>query len=324
MLTKERLKLEQPIAYKILENSLLTQKYAHAYLLNGEKGTPKMETAILLAQSILCTEGNGFACEICDTCVRIKNHTYTDCRYIDGETTSIKKNDILELQEEFNKTAVEMGGKKVYIMNYAENATPDALNSLLKFLEEPTNDLLAILIVEQIDRLLPTIISRCQMIPFRKVNVKEVYELCVKENMNSLDAYLLSHLVGNKTEIEEMMEDESYQKARILAMQMLEDFTKDKYLALYHLQKDGFKEKKGIDKQQFMQFMHILTLFYKDVIRQQSLCVDESWNQLMKKYQVQACIQYLKVCNETMDKCGKSVNLNLLVDQLLAQLKEMR
>lgn len=324
MLIKERLKLEQPIAYRILENSLRTQKYAHAYLLSGEKGTPKMETAILLAQSILCTHVDGFACETCDTCVRIKNHTYTDCRYMDGETTSIKKKDILELQEEFNKTAVEMGGKKVYIMNYAENATPDALNSLLKFLEEPTNDLLAILIVEQMDRLLPTIISRCQMIPFRKVNVKDVYELCVKEHMNSLDAYLLSQLVGNKEEIDEMLEDENYQRSRILAMQMLEDFTKDKYLALYHLQKDGFKDKKGNDKLQFMQFVHILSIFFKDVIKQQSLCDDETWLQLMKKYQVQACIQYLKVCNEAMDKCGKSVNLGLLVDQLLAQLKEMR
>lgn len=324
MLIKERLKLEQPIAYRILENSLRTQKYAHAYLLSGEKGTPKMETAILLAQSILCTHVDGFACETCDTCVRIKNHTYTDCRYMDGETTSIKKKDILELQEEFNKTAVEMGGKKVYIMNYAENATPDALNSLLKFLEEPTNDLLAILIVEQMDRLLPTIISRCQMIPFRKVNVKDVYELCVKEHMNSLDAYLLSQLVGNKEEIDEMLEDENYQRSRILAMQMLEDFTKDKYLALYHLQKDGFKDRKGNDKLQFMQFVHILSIFFKDVIKQQSLCDDETWLQLMKKYQVQACIQYLKVCNEAMDKCGKSVNLGLLVDQLLAQLKEMR
>ena len=53
---KERLCKEQPIAYKILENALISEHYAHAYLLVGEKGTPKKETAILLAQSLLCDE----------------------------------------------------------------------------------------------------------------------------------------------------------------------------------------------------------------------------------------------------------------------------
>ena len=323
MKTKEIIKLEQPIAYTILENALKNDKLAHAYLFNGEKGTPKMATALLFAKSLLCSYKDGFACEECETCERIQNGNYADLIILNGETNSIKKNEILDLQESLNKTAIEVIGKKIYIINYVENATTEALNSLLKFLEEPTNDLTAILIVEQMDRLLPTIISRCQIIPFRKVNVRECYELCINEKMNPLDAYLLSHLIGNKSEIDEMLENENYQQARILGLQMLEDFIQDKYLALYHLQKDGFKDKKGNEREQFIRFVSILSIFYRDVIKNQTFCTDSTWLKLMSQYDSMQCIQYLSICNEMIDKCNKSVNLNLLVDQLLSQLKEM-
>lgn len=318
---KEQLKKSQPVAYRILENSLLNNRYAHAYLFTGEKGTPKLETAVLLAQSILCQNGHGFACEECDTCNRIKEHNYVDCIMLDGETTSIKKNDILKIQEEFNKTAVESGGKKVYIMNYAENATPDALNSLLKFLEEPSNDVTAILIVEQIDRLLPTVISRCQRIPFKKISIEECYQACLEDAMDSLDAYLLSHLAGSISEITSMQENENYQMARQLALETIELFCQNPVMALYELQKDGFK--KGNERVQFSIFIDILMLFFKDAITKKTICESDRWKEAMNKYRQKPCIHYLKVCMEAKDKCNKSVNIPLLVDQLIAKMKEM-
>lgn len=320
---KERLKKEQPIAYKILENALISKHYAHAYLLVGEKGTPKKETAILLAQSLLCDE-EGFACETCNTCQRIADHNYADFIFIDGETTSIKKQNILAIQEEFNKTSVESKGKKIYVLNYAENATPDALNSLLKFLEEPVQDVFAILTVEQLDRLLPTIQSRCQNIPLRKANISTCYEYCIKENIDPLDAYLLSHLAGCWEEITQKLEDENYQLARILAMDTIQMLYKNADQALVHLQRDGFKDKKGSDKMQFMMFVEILSIFFKDVIKGQTLCESSQWLSAMKEYNVKDCIAYLTACMEAKDKCGRSVNLSLLCDQLIAKMKELK
>ena len=162
---KELLKEQQPVVYTTLKHALELDKLAHAYMFSGPAGTMKKEAAYLLAQSLVCST-HGFACECCDTCKRIAANEFADLKYIDGTTTSIKKEDIVKLQKEFNKTGLETTGKKIYILDHAENATPDALNSLLKFLEEPTNDMTAILIVEQMDRVLPTIISRCQNIPF--------------------------------------------------------------------------------------------------------------------------------------------------------------
>lgn len=242
---REEIEKSQPVAYQILKNSLTTGKSAHAYLFVGEKGTPKMETAILLAQSLLCDQ-DGFACEVCETCQRIKNGTYTDCICVDGENKSIKKEAILHIQEEFTKTALEQKGKKVYILNRAENATTEALNSLLKFLEEPSNDVTAILIVEQADRLLPTIVSRCQMIPFKKNKLSDSIKRAKEQGLEALDAYLCAKCTGNLNDIQAMFEDENYQAARYLTLLTIEKFKDDPYQVIFEVQREGFKEKKGM------------------------------------------------------------------------------
>ena len=71
------------------------------------------------------------------------------------------------------------------------------MNSLLKFLEEPGSDMTAILIVEQLDRVLPTIVSRCQLIPFKALSAKQCYD-AVSEDLEELDAYLLSMMIRQK------------------------------------------------------------------------------------------------------------------------------
>ena len=88
---------------------------AHAYLFHGPKGTLKKDTAIFLAQSLNCQEQE--ACEVCDVCRRIEAGTFHDVIYLSGQQTSIKKEDVLKLQQELNKTALEQNGRKVYIID---------------------------------------------------------------------------------------------------------------------------------------------------------------------------------------------------------------
>ena len=86
-MNKQQLKQEQPIAYRTLSHALKNDKLAHAYLFHGIPGTPKLECAQLLAQSILCgnRDQDGFACEECADCRRIKAHQMTDFIYLDRE-----------------------------------------------------------------------------------------------------------------------------------------------------------------------------------------------------------------------------------------------
>ncbi|MGN1344407.1 MAG: DNA polymerase III subunit delta, partial [Traorella sp.] len=312
----------QPVVYRILENALLSHSYAHAYLFVGEKGTGKLDTAFLFAQSLIC-EQEGFACEKCSTCERIKHNNFADMIFIDGTETSIKKKDILHIQDQFSKTSIEVTSKKIYILNLIENATLDALNSLLKFIEEPVNDVIAILICEQIDKILPTIISRCQRIPFKKISIQDSLNYAKELDINSLDAYICANLVNNLTQIQPLSEDENYQNARIWAMSVIENFINDPYMTLVNIQKEGFNDKKGNDRLQFQYFVDILILFFRSCIMQENLCQSETWKQAKQKYTSKQCIQLLNKCIEAKNKYTKSISVKLLVDSMLIQMKEV-
>lgn len=321
---KEELKLQQPVVYHTLKNALENDKLAHAYMFSGPSGTPKKQTAYLLAQSLVCNEP-GFACETCDICQRIVHNEYADLLYIDGTTTSIKKDDIIKLQEAFNKTGLEEKGKKVYILDHAENATPDALNSLLKFLEEPTNDMMAILIVEQLERVLPTIVSRCQNIPFTPLSSEQCFE-AVKSEMSELDAYLLSKMIRNKDAIMEAYESEDYQHALFVWKGTLDHYLLDPYQALLFLQTEGFPHKqKKYGKASFEYVLDMLSIFFKDCMKGNEKIQDAWYIEHMQRMRNKG-INYLAVLTilmETRDKLLRSVNLQLLIDSMIYQMKEV-
>ena len=118
---KEILKEKETIAYLSLQNDLKNDHLAHSYLLYGELNPLKKDTAFLLAQSII--EGKkDFACETCNTCQRIKNNEYYDVYYIDGHSSSIKKDQIEELMNELSKTPLEKANKKIYIIDNINNS----------------------------------------------------------------------------------------------------------------------------------------------------------------------------------------------------------
>lgn len=324
---KEQLRQEQPIAYQTLSHALKYDKLAHAYLLHGAPGTPKAACGLLLAQSILCThrDPDGFACEECPDCRRIKDHQMTDFIYLDGTSTSIKKENILKLQHEFSKTGLEHTGKKIYMINHAENATTDALNSLLKFLEEPNGQMAAILICDQLERILPTIISRCQLIPFRPLSQNACYELC-KEELGDLDAYLLSGMIHSPKEMTAANDSEEYQQARHLFLAFIQESTNSIYQAHATLLKEGFDNKRLDGKLCMKYFLEMLMTFYRDMIKGRAGIDNEVYQASLMKQKEQGmdpqCI--LEILITTRDKLWKSVNLTLLCDQMVYRIRNVQ
>ena len=167
-MNRNELKTLQPIVYQTLHNALTNDSLSHCYLFVGPTGTARFETAVLLAQSLVCDHtDDGWACQQCMQCIRIEENNYADYILIDGSKESIKAERILNLQYQFSQTALEKAGRKIFIINSCENMTLKAANSLLKFIEEPSGNVVGIFITSQIDRLLPTIVSRCQKVSFR-------------------------------------------------------------------------------------------------------------------------------------------------------------
>lgn len=312
---KEDLKKNQKVAYRILENALLKNKLAHAYLFTGEAGTPKLETAYLLAQSLVC-EQEGFACEECEMCQHIINGGYGDLIYVDGKNKSIKKQQILEIQERFSKTKLEEKGKKIYILDGVENATKEALNSLLKFLEEPLSDTLAILISEHSEKLLETIVSRCQHIPFYKNNTTELESELLKD-MDPCEAHILAHICVNKEQALVRSESDEFQHSFYLLTNFLKEYEQLPAYAKVFLQNEGFHKSKRDDRVVFSGFLDMLALLCRDCYHLNKQEIISIWGkngEIMLKLKIE---KLHKVTIEIKDRIVRSVNIPLLVDQFL-------
>lgn len=321
---KTQLISEQPIAFHTLCNSLKENKLAHAYLFVGPNGTPKKETAYLLAQSLICQKGQDFACEVCHDCQRVISGNYADLIYLDGRTNKIKKDDILRIQQEFNKTGLESFNKKIYIIEAAENATTEALSSLLKFLEEPNgSSTTAILLTEQSDRILPTVRSRCQIIQFKALSRDFCYNVCVASNYDPLDSYLLASLVRNISLIDKIIEEEEYQSAREMFKRFITDLLIDDGSAIINIQNEGLVSK---DKNRAIvkYFLDICILFFSDLYKFEQCDVPWYNTQLSRiaksKYNNRII---LNVLLDSRDKLFGNTNINLLLDQLYYQIQEV-
>lgn len=214
MLVFPYIKNNQPILYKTFLNALNNDKVAQAYLLVGANGIPIKEIAIFLAKSLLCDSPTPFADEDCATCHRIDSNNNPDFILIDGEEESIKKEQIDSLINSFSSTAFGPKGIKVYVINLAENMTIEAINGLLKFLEEPPTNTYAFLTSKNINKILPTIISRCQTINLLYTPRNKVIEECKNLEIDLNNAELLSFLYNEANLIKEKLEDENYLKLK--------------------------------------------------------------------------------------------------------------
>ena len=168
------------IAAKSLTNSLKNDKLSHAYLVVSEDSLYCDEFILQFVKAVFCLDNNSKDfknCGKCKNCTSIEHNNYVDFYKVDAET-SIKKEEIQLLKKEFSIKSYY--GKKIYWIKDIEKMTDQAANSLLKFLEEPEEDIIAILSCKNTSAILPTIISRCQQI---KLVGKKEEKLEEKENV---------------------------------------------------------------------------------------------------------------------------------------------
>ncbi len=231
------LKKYQPAVYQTFSNALTKNKLSHAYLLCGSPGMPLLDVAIYLAKTLLCDNPNPLACQTCLTCLRVDEGNYTDLIIVDGKKGKIKKGDIEQIENSFDKTSIENKGKMIYILNLVENTTPIALNSLLKFLEEPGENVYAFLTTENEAKLLPTIISRTQVLHFLPVPRKDIIEDALNVDVPLMDAELLSAFHNDGLTIANIANDELYKNTKSIVDDFLDYLIDDKDDAVYYMQK---------------------------------------------------------------------------------------
>lgn len=318
MQTKQMLKSSQPIVFKTIENGFKNNKKSHAYLISGSKGMPLKETALFLAQSFLCDEpSEHLACEECITCIRIKENNFTDFIFINGEEESIKKEMIDHIQDEFSKTSIENKGLKIYLIHLVEKATSSAINGLLKFLEEPSEDVVAILTTENISKVLATIISRCQLLRLKTASKSQLIDELIEDGITKEDAKILSTFYNSKEEVDAILEEGNYNNIKDLALETFQKYIEDDGRFSFFVQRNVYNQVNS--KQSCTLFLDFLELLFKDNLNDKSVLFEDD-KYKVKEYQKEYIEKAILDIIVSKGKIDLNVNIPLLLDGLCYEL----
>lgn len=312
--------IDEPVVHKVLTNSFKKNKISHAYLFELNGYSKGLELAVSFAKAILCPNNyhNCNNCGNCTQCTVIDNKDFLELKIITPDGAWIKKEQLEELQREFNRKAL-IGSRKIYIISEAEKLNESASNSILKFLEEPVEGITAILLTNNKYQLLNTITSRCQLLTFKaKKNVN------VENTQNKIAAYLYN----NQADIDEFIKYDTDNN--------IIEFV-DSYISYYEnsgLKTIIFKNKKFIeqfdDRKKLNIAFKMLILYYNDVLNcflERPIVYFKDYVDNIKsislKNSAKEIAAKIKIIYDNSQKIRYNVNSNLLMDKLIIELEEV-
>lgn len=160
---------------RTIRNAISNNRLSHSYMFCGPRGTGKTSTARILAKALNCKKGTTpDPCNKCENCISISNGSSVDVVEIDAASNR-GINEIRELREKV-KYLPNILRKKVYIIDEVHMLTTEAFNALLKVLEEPPEHVIFIMATTEPNKVIPTIISRCQRFDFFPVPMDKIKE----------------------------------------------------------------------------------------------------------------------------------------------------
>ena len=320
----EYLEKYQPFIYNTFINSLKFNKVSQAYLIKGSDGTPTLDIALFLAKTLICEEPSPLACSSCLNCIRFEEGNYADFMLIDGSKNTIKVGDIENLQKFLASSSLEKQGKKIYIINCLENANKEAVNALLKTLEEPTSSVYAFITTQNEAKILPTIISRCQILSLLPINKSIVKQNAINEGVLLEDADILSYFYCDVEVIKQKSEEENYKEQKKLLYETLNALTISSEEAIYYAQTNLIKKIKT--KEDARLYIDLLSIAFKDILHiqnNQPLVLEgakEQIDTLSKKYKNISDI-YLEIML-SRGQIEDNVNLSLLLQHIFIYIRK--
>lgn len=308
----------QEVAYSLLVNSISKDKLSHAYLINSNSYNKCDDFVLSFVKMIICD--NHFTsnkkCANCNKCSRIDKNNYSEVKTIIPNNGVIKKEQLLELQEEFSSSSIE-GKYRVYIIKDCDKMNKHAANSLLKFLEEPTDNIIAILVTNNFSNVMSTIISRCQVINL--VNLNNIVYDTTLENMNDL-------LVREDlfSDVELTIKYENILNSVLKFILYVEENGVDTLIYMKKMWYNIFS-----NRDDFILAISLIEYFYYDVLKNKSdLCnyffsdkLDEI-NFVARLNSTLSIIKKIELINYANEMARSNLNLNLLIDDIVIRLGE--
>lgn len=306
------------IACEILYKQLKKTNISHAYIIETNKYSRGFDFALAFAKSLLCPQKyiDNTLCGNCTQCKQIDDNNNIELEVIEPEGMWIKKDQLNALQKNFSTKSIT-SQRKVYIINQADRMNESAANSILKFLEEPEDNIVAILVVDSAEMLLDTISSRCQKI--KLVNKKNIV------GSNDLER-VINYLVEDKKSQDILVQSEQSLKllestlkfVASIENQNRETFFKENILCSMILK----------DKQMFQYFFKILVLIYNEALNytlfEREIIFKEN-NDVIKfissKNSIDVLSKKIVLILKIEERLKYNCNLNLVLDKLILVLE---
>ena len=304
----------QKIIYQTIINSVKKNKLSHAYLIELTDSNNGLDFALAISKFLLCPNhySNNDNCRDCNICHQVDNNNYIELKIIEPDGNYIKKNQVKELQENFRTESI-VNNYKIYIILEAEKMNEEASNSMLKFLEEPNDGIIAILLTSNMYQVYNTIKSRCQILKMAKE--KNVIDDSAKK--------LANYLYDNKEIDLELFKEN---------INCIIDYYS--YFEINKLKTIIFKNKNILQqiKNNFEidSFFKLSILLYKDVLNiilkkelEYFNNYEDTLKEMAKNNNQESISQKINIIIDLGLKVKYNANQNLLLDKLVIMLAEV-
>lgn len=243
----------------ILRRALESNRLAHAYLFHGPEGVGKRLMALALVRGIFCQEGTG--CGNCIACRKVDHQNHPDLHLLEADGAYIKIEQVRALQKELAFHPLE-SPQKVCLIDGADKLNPAGGNALLKTLEEPNGNTLFVLLSAHTERILPTIRSRCQSLPFGRIPPRILRStLEDRLGLSEEEAHLLSALSDGSFKKALGRDRELFLERRRPLLKSLTALSSGSILPLFEM-----AEELSADKDHIADILEIYQAFFRDLL----------------------------------------------------------
>ncbi len=317
-------------AVSLLQQHVMQGSVRHAYLFTGPQGVGRRTLALRLAQALNCPQplAPGVPCRTCQTCVRLERMQHPDLAVVQAEQVggTLKVEQVRELQHSLSLSPYEARHRVALLLRF-EEAHVSAANALLKTLEEPPPQVVLVVTAQNAESLLPTIVSRCEVLRLRPLPLEVVdQDLQTRWGLDPDQARLLAHLSGGRPGYAlYLAQDKSGLEQR---QHWLDDHRR--LLTADRVERLAYCEGHSKDKEQLRHILLVWLSLWRDVLLHASgasapvtnLDRDEEIKDLAAKVGMQAASGVVSALQRTLDLIDRNVNARLALDVFMLDLPQ--
>ena len=317
-------------AVDMLQQHIARDAVRHAYLLSGPPGLGRRTLALRFAKALNCTQppAPGEFCGICRECKQIEAMAHPDMAIVQAETEggTLKVDQIRELRRTLTLKPYQSKYRVALFLRFQE-ASEGAANALLKTLEEAPGHAILILTADSPEQLLPTIMSRCEVLRLRPLSVELVKSHLLIHGAEADSAPLIAHISNGRPGYAlRLLNDESAMEFRAEKLADLHGL-----LSSTRVQKFKYAEALAKDKESMRETFQVWLSYWRDVLMRVSQAAapisnidqNESIETLSKRLDLGMARQVVVSMEQGLDRLERNVNARLLAEVLLLDLPEI-